>query len=62
MITSEWHCRRITYSPSMLSDLKLIAEYDSHDILIGMNYLLFHHFLVQAMMQKGNISPADLHI
>lgn len=34
----------ITYSPSMLSDLKLIAEYDSHDILIGMNYLLFHHF------------------
>lgn len=50
----------ITYSPSMLSDLKLIAEYDSHDILIGMNYLLFHHFLVQAMMQKGKYFSCGL--
>ena len=50
----------ITYSPSMLSDLKLIAEYDSHDILIGMNYLLFHHFFVQAMMQKGKYFSCGL--
>ena len=50
----------ITYSPSMLSDLKLIAEYDSHDILIGMNYLLFHHFLVHAMMQKGKYFSCGL--
>ena len=50
----------ITYTPSMLSDLKLIAEYDSHDILIGMNYLLFHHFLVQAMMQKGKYFSCGL--
>lgn len=50
----------ITYSPSMLSDLRLIAEYDSHDILIGMNYLLFHHFLVQAMMQKGKYFSCGL--
>lgn len=50
----------ITYSPFMLSDLKLIAEYDSHDVLIGMNYLLFHHFLVQAMMQEGKYFSCGL--
>lgn len=50
----------ITYSPSMLSDLKLIAEYDSHDILIGMNYLFIHHLLVQAMMQKGKYFSCGL--
>ena len=33
---------------------------DSHDILIGMNYLLFHHFLVQAMMQKGKYFSCGL--
>ena len=50
----------ITYSPSMLSDLKLIAEYDSHDILIGMNYLFIHHLLVQEMMQKGKYFSCGL--
>ena len=50
----------ITYSPSRLPDLKLIAEYDSHDILIGMNCLFFHHLLVQAMMQKGKYFSCGL--
>lgn len=43
----------ITYSPSILPDLKLIVEHDSHDILVGANYLFFRHLLVQAMMQEG---------
>lgn len=44
----------------MLPDLKLMAEYDSHGVLIGVNYLCFHHLLVQAMMQKGKYFSCGL--
>ena len=46
----------ITYSPSILPNMKLIVkivEHDSHDILVGANYLFFRYFSVQAMMQEG---------
>lgn len=50
----------ITYNPSVLSNLKLIAEYDSHDFVVGFNYLFLKHVLVQVMMQKGNYFSGGL--
>lgn len=50
----------ITYSPSILPDLKLIVEHDSHDVLMGANYLFFRHLLVQAMIQKGKYFSCGL--
>lgn len=42
----------ISYSPSKLSNLKLIAEYDSKDIAIGCTYLFFNHLHLQMEMQR----------
>lgn len=42
----------ITYSPSILPDLKLIAEYDSKDVAIGVTYLFFKHLYVQMELQR----------
>lgn len=50
----------ITYSPSVLPDLSLIAEHDSHDNLVGINYLFFDHLLVQAMLQRGKCFSGGL--
>ena len=50
----------ITYSPLFLPDSKLIVEYDSHDILIGANYLFFKHLLLQAMLQRGKYFSGGL--
>lgn len=50
----------ITYSPLELPNLKLISEYDSHNVLFGANYLFFHHLLVQAMLQKGKYVSGGL--
>jgi len=42
----------VTYSPSFLSDLRLIAEYDAKDFAIGATYLLFNHLHAQVELQK----------
>lgn len=42
----------ITYSPSILPDLKLIAEYDSKDVAIGITYLFFNHLHIQMELQR----------
>ncbi|WP_321330918.1 YjbH domain-containing protein [uncultured Bacteroides sp.] len=42
----------ISYMPSILSDLTVIAEYDSKNIAFGATYLLFNHLHAQVEMQK----------
>lgn len=42
----------ITYSPSRLPDLRIIAEHDSKDFAFGATYLLFNHLHMQVEMQK----------
>lgn len=42
----------ITYSPSLLPDLRLIAEYDSKDVAVGCTYLFFNHLHVQMELQR----------
>ncbi len=42
----------ISYSPSKLPDLKLIAEYDSKDVALGCTYLFFNHLHLQMEMQQ----------
>lgn len=42
----------VTYSPSRLSDLRIIAEYDAKDFALGATYLLFNHLHLQVEMQK----------
>lgn len=42
----------ITYSPSKLPDLRLIAEHDSKDFAFGATYLLFNHLHAQVELQK----------
>lgn len=50
----------ITYSTSIIKNLKLIAEYDSKDVIIGANYLLLKHILFQAMLQRGKYFSGGL--
>ena len=50
----------ISFSPTILPNLKLIAEYDSHDFLIGMHYLFYRHLLMQTMLQKGKYFSCGL--
>lgn len=42
----------LSYSPSMLPDLKVIAEYDSKDFALGASYLFFNHLRAQVELQK----------
>lgn len=42
----------ISYAPSVLPQLTLIAEHDSRDISMGMTYLLFNHLHAQIQMQR----------
>ncbi|MDL2299263.1 YjbH domain-containing protein [Bacteroides sp. OttesenSCG-928-E20] len=42
----------ITYSPSMLPNLKVIAEYDTKDFAFGATYLLFNCLHTQVEMQR----------
>lgn len=42
----------LTYSPSFLSDLRLVAEYDTKDVAIGATYLCFNHLYAQVELQK----------
>ena len=42
----------ITYSPTCVSDLKVIAEWDSKDFALGATYLLFNHLHLQVEMQR----------
>ncbi len=50
----------ISYNPSILPDLRMIVEYDSHDYIIGANYLFFKHLLAQTMLQKGKYFSGGL--
>lgn len=50
----------ITYSPLKLKNLRIIAEHDSHDFIVGANYLFFKHLLAQAMLQKGKYFSGGL--
>ena len=42
----------ITYNPSILPNLRLIAEHDNINFNVGMSYLLLDQFHVQFQMQK----------
>ena len=42
----------ITYSPTVLPDLRIIAEHDSKDFAFGATYLLFNHLHAQVEMQR----------
>ena len=42
----------VTYSPSFLSNLQFIAEYDTKDFAVGATYLLFNHLHAQVELQK----------
>ncbi|NDW11544.1 hypothetical protein D0T50_01415 [Bacteroides sp. 214] len=42
----------VTYSPSALPSLRIVAEYDSKDFAFGATYLFFNHLHVQVEMQK----------
>ncbi len=42
----------ITYEPSAVPNLRLIAEYDNINFSAGMSYLLFGHLHAQFQMQK----------
>ena len=42
----------ITYNPSILPNLRLIAEHDNINFNVGMSYLLFDQLHVQFQMQK----------
>ncbi len=42
----------ITFSPSMLPNFNIMADYDSKDLAVGGNYLFFNHLLVQVEMQR----------
>lgn len=42
----------ITYSPSFLPDLRLIAEYDTKDVALGATYLFFNHLHIQVELQR----------
>ncbi len=41
----------ITYNPSMVPNLRLIAEYDNINYNVGMSYLLFDQLQLQFLMQ-----------
>ena len=42
----------VTYSPSKLTNLTIIAEHDSKDFALGATYLLFDHLHLQVEMQR----------
>lgn len=42
----------ITYNPSFLPELRVIAEYDSKDFALGASYLLFRHLHLQFELQR----------
>lgn len=42
----------ITYEPSMVPNLRVIAEYDNRDFAVGLSYLLFDQLHMQFELQK----------
>lgn len=42
----------ITYEPSMVPNLRVIAEYDNRDFAVGLSYLLFDQLHAQFELQK----------
>ncbi len=42
----------ITYEPSFVPNLRLIADYDNRDFAVGMSYLLFDQFHLQFELQR----------
>lgn len=42
----------ITYTPSILPQLRVIAEYDTKDFAMGLSCLFFRHLVVQAELQS----------
>ncbi len=42
----------ITYNPTVLPELRIIAEYDSKDFAFGATYLLFNRVHIQVQMQR----------
>ena len=42
----------ISYNPTFIPNLRVIAEYDSKDFALGATYLLFKHLHIQAELQR----------
>lgn len=42
----------ISYNPTFVPNLRVIAEYDSKDIALGATYLLFNHLHIQMELQR----------
>ena len=43
----------VTYRPSFAPDARAVVEYTGHEVNVGIDYLLFRHFLLQAFLTDG---------
>lgn len=43
----------VTYRPSFAKELRVIAEYTGDEVNVGMDCLLWRHWLLQASLQRG---------
>ena len=50
----------VSYKPSFVPELNLIAQYDSKTFCIGANYLLLKHLFAQVLLQDGKYFTAGL--
>lgn len=50
----------ITYRPSFAKDLRAIVEYTGNDVNIGIDYLLWRYFFLQASLQNGKYFTGGL--
>lgn len=50
----------ITYRPSFAKDLRAIVEYTGNDVNIGVDYLLWRYFFLQASLQNGKYFTGGL--
>ncbi|MDD3272720.1 MAG: YjbH domain-containing protein [Bacteroidales bacterium] len=52
----------VSFSPSFLKELNIIAEYDSRDFNIGANVLLFKHLYFQFFMNELKYPVFGMHV
>lgn len=50
----------ITFRPSFAKDLRVMAEWTGCNFIIGADYLLFKHIIIQASLQDGKYPNAGL--
>ncbi len=50
----------ITYNPSFVPGLRVVAEYTGDDVNLGADYLLLGHLFLQVCLQNGKYLSAGL--